>query len=73
MGSNLNGVRKFGVLCVEQVGARERVDDDEAGLEVEEGVEVGVVELVELGGQTGEGSAASMLLDVLHVVEEVEL
>ena len=73
MGSNLNGVRKFGVFGVEQVGARERVDDDEAGLEVEEGVEVGVVELVELGGQTSEGSAAAMLLDVLHVVEEVEL
>lgn len=53
MGSNLNGVRKFGVFGVEQVGARERVDDDEAGLEVEEGVEVGVVELVELGGKTG--------------------
>lgn len=71
--NNLNGIREFDVFCVEEVGASERVHDDEAGLQVQEGLDVGLVELVKLGGEPGQGSTAAMLLNVLHVVEEVEL
>ena len=66
---NLNSVRVLGVIVVEEVRAGQGVDDHVAAFDVDETLII----FIESRRQTIQGSSSTMLLDVFHVVEKVQL
>jgi hypothetical protein len=67
-GSNQNRVRVLSVFTVEQIGAGHWIDDFKETLCGQE-----IRLSLNSFGQPAKGSTSSMLLNVLHVVEEVQL